>query len=223
MIFLFVAVHWYVVCAIVAGCCAFLLGVSVCVYQCYRRRSVRLQSPDSRLSSAIRKGLMKEYQSGGGGGALVSSEHGSMTKSPSMRSTGSSHSAGSSGAGGHQRGDQSRGSGRTGAHPPPGSIGPGDLAETAPRYETVNETSLSPQEKGASSKEKAAENDGKAGGALGALHFSVQYAKDKAALVVSVTKATDLPVKDPNVKSSDPYVKLQLLPDKRQKVCEVLL
>lgn len=31
-------------------------------------------------------------------------------------------------------------------------------------------------------------------------------------------KCTDLPAKDPGLTSSDPYVKLQLLPDKQHKV-----
>jgi hypothetical protein len=36
--------------------------------------------------------------------------------------------------------------------------------------------------------------------------------------VVSVVKCRDLPAKDPNLGSCDPYVKLQLLPDKQHKV-----
>lgn len=36
--------------------------------------------------------------------------------------------------------------------------------------------------------------------------------------MVSVVKCRDLPAKDPNLGSSDPYVKLQLLPDKQHKV-----
>ena len=35
---------------------------------------------------------------------------------------------------------------------------------------------------------------------------------------MSVVKCRDLPAKDPNLGSSDPYVKLQLLPDKQHKV-----
>ena len=45
-----------------------------------------------------------------------------------------------------------------------------------------------------------------------------RYKSEKNALVVSVVKCRDLPAKDPNLGSSDPYVKLQLLPDKQHKV-----
>ena len=53
---------------------------------------------------------------------------------------------------------------------------------------------------------------------LGTVNFSVDYDKQKTALVVTIIKASDLPVKDLNAESSDPYIKLQLLPDKRHKV-----
>lgn len=44
------------------------------------------------------------------------------------------------------------------------------------------------------------------------------YKHEKNALIVSVVRCRDLPAKDPNLGSSDPYVKLQLLPDKQHKV-----
>lgn len=53
---------------------------------------------------------------------------------------------------------------------------------------------------------------------LGQLVFKLRYKTDKNALIVSVVRCRDLPAKDPNVGSSDPYVKLQLLPDKQHKV-----
>ncbi|KAL1140011.1 hypothetical protein AAG570_006988, partial [Ranatra chinensis] len=53
---------------------------------------------------------------------------------------------------------------------------------------------------------------------LGQLIFKLRYKKDKSTLIVSVVKCRDLPAKDPNVGSSDPYVKLQLLPEKQHKV-----
>ncbi|KAG7172836.1 Synaptotagmin-4-like [Homarus americanus] len=53
---------------------------------------------------------------------------------------------------------------------------------------------------------------------LGKLHFKLRYNFDKSALVVTIVKCTDLPAKDPALTSSDPYVKLQLLPEKQHKV-----
>ena len=53
---------------------------------------------------------------------------------------------------------------------------------------------------------------------LGHLYFTVKYDAPKTALMVSILKATDLPAKDMNQESSDPYIKLQLLPEKRHKV-----
>lgn len=45
-----------------------------------------------------------------------------------------------------------------------------------------------------------------------------RYKTEKNALIVSVVRCRDLPAKDMNMGSSDPYVKLQLLPDKQHKV-----
>lgn len=53
---------------------------------------------------------------------------------------------------------------------------------------------------------------------LGSLYFSVVYDRQKTALLVSIVRASELPAKDTNTGSSDPYVKLQLLPEKRHKV-----
>jgi len=215
-------VHWYVVCGIVAACVSLLVGLSVCVYQCYRRRATTRQSPDTRLSAAIRKGLLKEYNTAGVQGGNQP-EGGTMTKSPSMRSTGSTLSGGSTQTGGplHRDAPTSlfRAPGRSGAAP--GGPAADEFGGLKPHCYTLNErdgAGTSPEEKGGSLKEKVAENDGKLSPTLGTLHFTVQYDSDKAALVVAVTQAKDLPVKDLNVGSSDPYVKLQLLPDKRQKV-----
>ena len=55
---------------------------------------------------------------------------------------------------------------------------------------------------------------------LGTLHFRLTYDAMRSALVVTIVKATELPPPhDTSVTSTtDPYVKLQLLPDKRHKV-----
>merc|ERR1719266_2174201 len=53
---------------------------------------------------------------------------------------------------------------------------------------------------------------------LGTLHCTMKYSFDKNALIVTVNKCENLPAKDSAAKSSDPYVKLQLLPEKQHKV-----
>lgn len=53
---------------------------------------------------------------------------------------------------------------------------------------------------------------------LGTLHCTIRYSFDKNALVVTVNRCENLPAKDSSAKSSDPYVKLQLLPEKQHKV-----
>lgn len=53
---------------------------------------------------------------------------------------------------------------------------------------------------------------------LGTLHCTIRYSFDKNALVVTVNRCENLPAKDTAAKSSDPYVKLQLLPEKQHKV-----
>ncbi|XP_049792501.1 synaptotagmin-11 [Schistocerca nitens] len=55
-------------------------------------------------------------------------------------------------------------------------------------------------------------------GRLGQLVFKIRYKRDKSALIVTVVRCRNLPAKDTSVGSSDPYVKLQLLPDKLHKV-----
>ncbi|KAG8181733.1 hypothetical protein JTE90_028272 [Oedothorax gibbosus] len=53
---------------------------------------------------------------------------------------------------------------------------------------------------------------------LGQLYFRLKYNPDKLSLQVSIVRCSDLPPKDSNNGSSDPYVKLQLLPEKQHKV-----
>ena len=48
--------------------------------------------------------------------------------------------------------------------------------------------------------------------------MSSRYRQEKSTLVVTVVKCKNLPAKDPGLGSCDPYVKLQLLPDKQHKV-----
>lgn len=55
-------------------------------------------------------------------------------------------------------------------------------------------------------------------GNLGSLEFSASYDSQKQLLSVSILRCCDLPSKDTQLGTSDPYVKLQLLPEKHQRV-----
>ncbi|XP_043936092.1 synaptotagmin-11 isoform X2 [Protopterus annectens] len=53
---------------------------------------------------------------------------------------------------------------------------------------------------------------------LGMLSFSVDYNFPKKALVVTIQEASGLPVMDEHTHSSDPYIKMTILPDKKHRV-----
>ncbi|XP_050548690.1 synaptotagmin-4 [Daktulosphaira vitifoliae] len=55
-------------------------------------------------------------------------------------------------------------------------------------------------------------------GKNGVLFFKLRYKEDKKVLLVNINKCMDLQPKDKSSSTSDPYVKLQLLPDKEHKV-----
>ncbi len=65
----------YAIAGIVLGCLAFVVGMSVVAYRCYRRygQGDSSEGGQNRLSSAIKKGLKEQNNS-------------SMKKSPSLKS-----------------------------------------------------------------------------------------------------------------------------------------
>ena len=190
-----------------------MVGVTACAYRCYQKRSV--SNVNNRLSDAIRKGIQQSD---------------TIKKSPSLRSTASARSSSSakstrSGGGGgallpQGQDPQYQGS-APGAQQVPRSPSGQSLNLAQAEYRMENEDGQgqlkkSPTEKEDILKEKA-EDDLKIN-KLGNMQFSVEYDHQKTALVVTIIRATELPIKDPNIGSSDPYVKLQLLPEKRHKV-----
>lgn len=78
-----------------------------------------------------------------------------------------------------------------------------------------NERPLTPSKEELDTNEKETQHNGRD---LGQIFFKLRYKGDKSALVVSLVKCRDLPAKDSNTGSSDPYIKLQLLPEKQHKV-----
>ncbi|XP_026678345.1 synaptotagmin-6-like [Diaphorina citri] len=64
--------------------------------------------------------------------------------------------------------------------------------------------------------------DGNAEGKLGQIFFKIKYQEKENVLVVTVIKCRDLFIKDTPSGSSDPYVKVHLLPDKQKVKTRVL-
>ena len=53
---------------------------------------------------------------------------------------------------------------------------------------------------------------------LSEIKFSVEFKKDKNVFMVTIHKANCLPIKGPQTGTTDPYIKLCLLPEKKHKV-----
>nr|CAG4636989.1 EOG090X05OW [Ceriodaphnia reticulata]SVE72917.1 EOG090X05OW [Ceriodaphnia reticulata] len=98
--------------------------------------------------------------------------------------------------------------------------------ETVIRFQSENEVTSSGElmksDVGAAAASVSGENDGKIDcsgtNKLGQLYFKVRHNVEKSTLNITVVRCQGLPARDSNVGSSDPYVKLQLLPDKHHKV-----
>ncbi|XP_072938143.1 synaptotagmin-4 isoform X2 [Epargyreus clarus] len=97
-------------------------------------------------------------------------------------------------------------------NPPSGGNSP--RTPTAPNEPTPLSKELA--DANATEKPKAIQEPETNDGRLGDLHFKLRYENEKNALVVSVVSCQGLPGREPA--GPDPYVKLQLLPDKQHKV-----
>ena len=183
------AVHWYAIGCGLFGCLGVVVGLTACAYQCYRRRR-----PDAttRLSAAIHKGLSESRPS----------------RETVLRRSSSAHSSGST----------SRSSGTLMKSPEApmkdSYIGGGDRAtDLKTEYHLEHEQR---DNKHVDAYDKNCDENRHADD-LGTLEFAVAYDEPKSALVVSIVRACALPAKDPIMRTSDPYVKLQLLPERRHK------
>ncbi|KAK6291754.1 hypothetical protein J4Q44_G00375390 [Coregonus suidteri] len=105
--------------------------------------------------------------------------------------------------------------------PHPGFTQPGvkDLALASPTSTTTT-NSLSSQTptptQGAADQDKP--QDGGPDVGLGTLHFSLEYNSEKKAFVVHIKEAHGLTPTDEQSLTSDPYIKLTLLPEKKHRV-----
>lgn len=204
---------------IAAGCMVFLAALTTMAYKCYRRRVMR--NAQNRLSSAIKKGL-QESSSGSFKKSLP--VRGSGTGPKVMKSKATSPITPPSGEPSLERMPMTAFTSMTGS---------GCSGHEPVRVKTT-EMYLENEKDGATPEKEDGDESGglEAGGVLmmretptrlplstklGNLSFSVEHDESKAALMVSIVRASDLPPRDPTLGGCDPYVKLQLLPEKKHK------
>lgn len=193
--------------AIIAICAAVMVTlalVTAVAYKCYRRRVMR--NAQNRLSSAIKKGL-KDSSSGKRSSRSSSSLKASKSTSPI---TPPEHPSGPG-----EKLSPGSFSVRPDNMESPHHIG-GKIESTHHRieYEKGGETPEKEEEKRMLDIDVKEKQEPKY---LGALNFSAEYDEERSALLVNIMSLTDLPPRDPSAGSCDPYVKLQLLPEKRHK------
>ncbi|KAK7115709.1 synaptotagmin-4-like [Littorina saxatilis] len=201
---------------IAAGCMVFLAAMTAMAYKCYRRRVMR--NAQNRLSSAIKKGLQESSSGsfkkslpvrGSGSGPKVMKSKGTSPITPpgaseaSMERMPMTSFQAMSGSGGaepiHVKGDVV-------------------YLENEKDGATPEKEDMLRAEQGILSGEGLdTPIRSPLPTKLGNLSFSVEHDEAKAALMVSIIRANDLPPRDPSVGGCDPYVKLQLLPEKKHK------
>lgn len=185
---------------IVGGVLAVVAVMTAMAYKCYRRRV--MQNAQNRLSSAIKKGLQE-------------SNSGSFKKSMSVRNTTK----------------VMKSKGTSPITPPDANTldrlpmmgfssqgnSPDQNAPLVKAEMTIeNEKDGATPEKEEGLRERCVlspERPTK----LGNLTFSVSHDEQKCALLVTIVKADELPPRDIALGGCDPYVKLQLLPEKKHK------
>ncbi|KAF6210629.1 hypothetical protein GE061_013736 [Apolygus lucorum] len=212
--------------SILLGCSVFLVSIGAVTCFCYRRREATSKQtrvrgrplaftrrPAAVRSPANNTHYLKKTPSPTTSRPPSASPLGSGSNSPSGAAPTLLHSAKSS-----------PGTSPT-CEDPSSAIVPAPLETTAlvsstPKFHTEDETHhpLVDSKDDHEPDEREPCLPSQSAGKLGQLIFKLRYKKEKSTLIVSVVKCRDLPAKDPNVGSSDPYVKLQLLPEKQHKV-----
>ena len=198
---LFISVSALAIAAVCMGVMVAIAAVSAIAYKCYRRRV--MQNAQNRLSSAIKKGL-KESSSGkrpSRGSTVMKVTKATSPISPPEHPSGPSEKLS------------------------PGSFSIHSDNIDSPRH-VVKQEVVVEYEKGGETPEKEmveklkemqfTESSDKPQ-YLGSLNFAVEFDPDKAALLVTIISLSDLPPRDPSLGGCDPYIKLQLLPEKKHK------
>ncbi|KAK3602773.1 hypothetical protein CHS0354_027771 [Potamilus streckersoni] len=181
---------------ICVGALVFFIALSVTAYKCYRRRVMR--NAQNRLSSAIKKGLKESSsskKSAARGHVVMKTSKGTSPISPPDPSSGPFEKI------------------------PPGSFS--IRTEIDPARDHMKSDVVVADEKDGDTPEKEEKLRERPivekSPYLGSLEFSVEYETQKSALLVTIIRVRDLPPRDPSQGGSDPYVKLQLLPEKKHK------
>lgn len=186
--------------AICMGVMVAIMAISAVAYKCYRRRV--MQNAQNRLSSAIKKGL-KESSSGKrpSRGSVVKVTKATSPISPPEHPSGPTEklSPGSFSI-------------RSDNIDSPHHVG---KQEAVMEYEKGGETPE--KEMVEKLKEMQLSESSETPKYLGALNFAVEFDPDKSALLVTIISLSDLPPRDPSLGGCDPYIKLQLLPEKKHK------
>lgn len=197
--FFFFTVPWfYILIGVLAGI-VFLLGVVIVVYQCYKRKIPDEES--LRINTALQIGFTE--------GNIKRNGNQKTTRSPnaSEKSYGISDFPWLSKAGKGKSQEKNEKSPKDGKDP-------NDKSYVS---STESDKAVSSQEKDKSMIEKCI-NDKNISAKLGQLHFTVEYEEAKSVLKVTIMKAVALPPKSTTTETADPYVKLHLLPEKKQRV-----
>lgn len=200
---------------IAVGCVAFLAMLTAMAYKCYRRRVMR--NAQNRLSSAIKKGLQ---ESGSGSFKKSVPVRGTGSGSKVMKSKGTSPITPPGGESSAERmpmtGFSQSSGGGSGLEPV--------HVKAADMYLENEKDGATPEKEEILRAEQYSLEEGcetpirhPLPTKLGTLSFSVCHDEAKSALMVSIVCANDLPPRDPTVGGCDPYVKLQLLPEKKHK------
>ena len=182
-----------------------LMLITAIAYKCYRRRV--MQNSQYRLSSAIKKGLKessstKKMHSRGSHVMKTSKSTSPITPPEHPTGPGEKLSPGSF------------------TVKPDNMDSPHHLGKTEVHFESEKggETPEKDEEKRIKEHKDVIEFIEKPHPKyLGSLNFAVEYDQEKAALLVNIMSVTDLPPRDPALGGCDPYVKLQLLPEKKHK------